>query len=130
MNTPPEPLELTVDRDSVCAGDDIESHQQSFLIRQDYTLAQTLAAVLKSKYLPQVAGGCATWIVESDRPLAVVAQQWPSPEFLVSPESRSIDCTAPKPCRSLFFRYWCQADPTVVVNCLKVGRSLPDKYGR
>jgi hypothetical protein len=131
MNSLTNSLKVTVERDSVCAGDDVDApHSESIWTRQDCTLAHVLECIRDMGYLARISGGRATWIVESNRPLAVMAQQWNSPRFLVAPETRLVDCADLSGRRSLFFRYWCQVDPGVVFDCLAIGQPLPDKYGR
>jgi hypothetical protein len=123
-------LEATIERDSVCAGDDVDApHSSTIRVRPDQTLGEVLESIRGTGYLARIYGGLATWIVESNRPLAVVAQQWDLPRFLVAPETRFVDCADVSAGRALYFRYWCQADPEVVFQCLQKGESLPDKYG-
>jgi hypothetical protein len=127
----PQSLTLAVERDSVCMADDINApHAVRVSICADSSLAQVLQTVLEPGYLPQIAGGLATWIVESDKPLAVIAQQWRSPRFLIDPNTRIARCVPLNNPRPLFFRYWCQVDPNAVFKCLKAGDPLPDKYER
>ena len=125
-------MPLNVERDSVCAGDDIDApHAKRFAFRGKDTLAETLSAIVGAGYLANIAGGKATWIVEAaGKPVAVVAQQWDSPEFLIDPATLVADCITPDSPRAIFFRYWCQVDPGVVFKCLRLGRPLPDMYGR
>jgi hypothetical protein len=126
------PFALNVARDSVCAGDDIDApHAKQFAFQAKDTLAEALSAIVETRYLANIAGGEATWIVEAaGKPVAVVAQQWKSPKFLIDPTTRVTECITPEAPRELFFRYWCQIDPAVVFECLRLGRPLPDKYGR
>ena len=122
---------LKVERDSVCASDDADApHAKGFTFEANESLAEALSAILKAGNLPTIAAGQATWIVEADKPLSVVAQQWSSPEFLISPATRLTDCLSGGTSRHLFFHYWCQSEPRVVLDCLKVGHPLPDRYGR
>ena len=131
MRSPGSWLNVTMERDSVCAGDDVHApHPKTISTPPDCTLAQILDTIHNERYLPRISGDCATWIVESQRPLAVMAQQWSAPRFLIAPETRLVDCAElERPC-TLFFRYWCQIDPAVVFDCLVAGRPLPDMYGR
>lgn len=123
-------LKVTIERDSVCAGDDIDApHARTIRVRPDCTLGEVLDSIRDTRYLAGISGGLATWIVESNRPLAVVAQQWDSPRFLVAPETRFVDCANLNAGRALYFHYWCQADPEVVFECLEKGEPLPNKYG-
>jgi hypothetical protein len=130
MSHEDETLTLIIERDSVCAGDDCDApHRISIQVPSESTLAQVLDVIQSRRYLAQIAGH-ATWIVEADRPLAVMAQQWKTPKFLIAPETLIADCQTNDGSRSLDFRYWCQVDPDRVFDCLKSGRPLPDQYGR
>ncbi|MDB5338862.1 MAG: hypothetical protein JWN70_4481 [Planctomycetaceae bacterium] len=125
-------LAVNVERDSVGAGDDIFApHAKRFAFQARDTLADVLSAILVAGYLAKIAGGKATWIVEAaGKPVAVVAQQWGAPKFLIDQTSLVTDCVTPEAPRALFFRYWCQLDPAVVFQCLRLGQPLPDRYGR
>ncbi|MCX7421236.1 MAG: hypothetical protein NT013_17070 [Planctomycetia bacterium] len=131
MTSAVELLSLSIERDSVCAGDDCDApHRVSIQVHSESTLAQVLEVIQGMGYLAHIAGGCATWIVESDRPLAVMAEQWKTPRFLIASETRIAACQTNDGSRPLFFRYWCQVDPDRVFDCLKAGQPLPDQYGR
>lgn len=74
---------LHLTRDSVAAGDDLDApHASTLLVPDDQTTEALIAAIHASGYLPRIAGGAATWSVVSDRPLAVIAQQWPEPRMV------------------------------------------------
>ncbi len=131
MNSTEEPLALSIERDSVCAGDDCDApHHVSIQVHRKSTLAQVLEIIRNTGYLARITGGCATWIVESDRPLAVVAEQWTTPRFLIVPDTLIATCQTNEGSHRLFFRYWCQVDPDRVFDALQAGRPLPDQYGR
>lgn len=122
-------LTLTVWRDSVQGGDDMDApHEAKIAIRRDESLGSVISRVIADNFLASVGGGAATWIAESGmRPVAVVAQQWAKPRFLVTPE-QSVCSVVGGDCRChLIFRYWCQADPDRVFECLQQGRPLPEK---
>jgi hypothetical protein len=122
-------LTLTVWRDSVQGGDDMDApHEAKFTIQRDESLSSVIDRVRSGSFLACVGGGAATWIAESgSRPLAVVAQQWSQPRFLVTPE-QSVCSVLGGDCRChLNFRYWCQADPERVFECLQQGKPLPEK---
>lgn len=125
-------LALNVERDSVCAADDIYSpHAKRFVFESNATVAEAISTIIQTGYLANIAGGKATWIVESaGKPLAVVAQQWESPKFLIDPATLATECMKLEGPSSLFFRYWCQIEPAVVFECLTLGLPLPDMYGR
>src|SRR5580765_2603986 len=84
---------LNVERDSVCVADDTEApHAKRFAFQPKDTLTEALSAIVEARYLANVARGKATWIVEAaGKPLAVVAQQWRSPKFLIKPTTLPTD---------------------------------------
>ena len=101
-------MSIKVERDSVCAGDDGDApHTQTFELNDGTTLEDTLKHIIGSRYLASIQGGKATWIVHGKMPLAVVAQQWLEPKFLVDPLQEIPD-------RELFFEYCQQKDPDEV----------------
>lgn len=62
----------------------------------------------------------------ADRPLAVVAQQWDAPRFLVDASRPISSFAADGRGVSLMFRYWKQHDPDHVYEELAAGR-LPER---
>ena len=124
-------LQITIWRDSVCAGDDADApHEVRLVLPREVSVGSLADRIIERRYLASVAGDRATWILNGRRPLAVFAQQWLQPRFLISPESLLaplIDLTTSP---HLQFRYWCQVDPDRVFDCLLHGKPLPDKYGR
>lgn len=124
-----ERLKLVVDRDSVCMADDAHvPHEREFDFVGDFPLSRVLYTIVdRHRFLPRIAGGRATWIVEGTHPLAVVAQQWPSPAFLVEPDTPISECLGKDAGKSLRFRYHCQVDPHIVLECLRNGSPLPER---
>lgn len=117
-------------RDSVAAGDDIDApHEIELPVEEGASVARVVAKVTAAGYLPDISGGRATWIVEVvSQPIAVVAQQWSEPRYLV-PSAQPMAPLIGKSARSqIYFKYWCQADPDAVLECLKNGDPLPNKY--
>ena len=124
-------MTITIWRDSVHAGDDADApHEIALEVAPDESIASVTRRVLDSRYLPSISGGEATWILESHRPLAVVAQQWASPRFLLDEEAPLLGSIERPADRDLNFIYWCQIEPERVFDCLVNGRPLPDPYGR
>jgi len=111
---------VRVDRDSVAMGDDIHPHDETIELPDGTPLADVVADLLERRFLASIAGGRATWILVADRPLAVVAQQWDEPRFLVD-GSRPIRSFGAGDV-SLRFRYWKQHDPDAVFAELAAGR--------
>jgi hypothetical protein len=126
--------QLIVWRDSICAGDDCDAPHELALAVRDESLRSFTARLVDASYLASVGGGRAAWILQTDsqagRPLAVVAQQWAQPRFLVAADSPVTDYIERDAAPHLYFRYWCQVDPEQVFACLQRGEPLPDRYGR
>lgn len=141
-------MTLLIDRSSVHPADDLESHVDSVEISPMETVESAILKVLVRPYLAQFSGGRGTWIVECGKPtprvfcrirtrahssiaehtraLAVVAQQWDKPKYLVSPLALLSDFVDFQ--KGLFFMSWGQANPHLVFDCIQVGK-LPDRYG-
>lgn len=121
-------LVVSIDRDSVHAGDDLESHAMSITLDPSATLRTLIAVIQDMDYLPRISGGKATWVVySSGKPLGVFAQQWSEPNLTVTPESivdQHFGNIEPR----LLFRYWCQADPDEVFSDIKAGNELPSRF--
>lgn len=122
--------EIVIWRDSVAAGDDVDApHQLKIESFVGESLSALVTRIIQSNYLARIAGGKATWILKSgERALAVVAQQWPAPSFLVPAEHNARSYLSGGEC-DLEFVYWCQAAPERVFDCLANGKPLPDRHG-
>jgi hypothetical protein len=122
-------LQIFVDRDSVCAGDDTEPHLQAFAVPESITIGAFLVALDDAHFLASIQGGAATWLIDCQSPngarcIGVAAQQWPAPRLLVpadTPVLELLDANRP----ALYFRYRLQTDPDEVLASLETGRPLP-----
>lgn len=126
----PEKQLLVIWRDSVAAGDDLDApHEMKLPIQQGESIQNIVTRIVATNYLASISGGKATWIAEADsRPLAVVAQQWSQPRFLIgSAEELTSMVDGSSRCH-LYFKYWRQAEPNLVFECLRDGKPLPNKY--
>ncbi len=131
MTSTTESLFLTADRDSVCAGDDCESHERPFAASLGALMPELIQLATNACKLAGIAGGNATWIVEAGgyggKPIAVIAQQWEEPRLLV-PNSTTVESLFAHHKTKLFFKYWCQANPDAVFNALATNTPLPNRY--
>ena len=118
VSTPP--FTVQVEREDVHASNDAPSKR--IALQPGATIRTMLERAIADAYLPGISGGKATWVVESSvagasaafAPIAVCAQQWPEPAFLVpgnTPAAVHFGSTAP----SLSFRYRRQDDPDRVL---------------
>jgi hypothetical protein len=123
-------LDIRVTRDSVAMGDDTWApHEWRFSVHPETTLGELVRMVVADHYLASIAGGLATWTVETGRgrggSLAVVAEQWQDPRFVVDPGLRTTAVPAaydPAHGRvDLHVQYHAQRDPDAVLTALSPG---------
>lgn len=119
---------VSMDRDSVHAGDDGHSHKTSINVEATATLRALLDAVQTMCYLPGISGGEATWIIcTPDKPIGVLAQQWSEPKLTVPADTVLGEYFAGTEPR-LLFRYWCQKNPDQVFSHIKIANEPPPLY--
>ena len=53
-------MRIIIDRDAVCAGDDMNHHREEFTVPDDITIAG-LFEFLEFKYIPVIAGNNVVW---------------------------------------------------------------------
>jgi hypothetical protein len=112
-------MNLYITRDSVAAGDDIDApHVRTATVPDDSDIGQIVAACLAASPLPCIAGGNATWALASGVPLAVIAQQWPTPKLVSQfpPASSRLDIV--ESAMRLHFTYFAQQSPDDVLAVL------------
>jgi hypothetical protein len=120
-------VKVTVDRMSVAAGDDAVPHARLIDVPPDRRLSDVVNDLVEHHYLASIVGGRATWIlVAGQRPLAVLAQQWAEPRYLVD-SAQPISSFGTTDGVSLMFRYWLQRDPDHVFAELAAGREPPPR---
>ena len=123
-------IELEVDRDSVCAGDDCQSHMALLSVSAETALIEVLKLAQKACSLAGIAGGNATWLIDTQGYgkgcIGVVAQQWAAPKLITEQNISAGQIWNGK--GTLFFRYWCQSNPNAVFEAIKSGGELPSRY--
>jgi hypothetical protein len=123
----------SVDRDSVSAGDDCQSHESSFNTTPGTEVAEFLRDARRASPLAGIAGGQATWLIDTqgfgNGCIGVIAQQWAEPKLLI-PGNTTVEQLYAGRHPTVFFRYWCQASPEAVFEALKSGNALPPRYGQ
>ena len=121
-------LTLVIWRDSVAAGDDADApHEWQLTVDAAATVDSVVRTIQSAGYLASIAGGEATWIIEGARPIAVVAQQWTEPRFLVDRAMPMREVVKPSGRPHVEVRYWIQVSPDRVFDALRAGRPLPDR---
>ncbi|RRS00410.1 hypothetical protein [Glycomyces terrestris] len=102
-------MNINVDRSSVAMGDDVYPHAETVDLPESSTIAEAVAYLRQRRFLAQIAGGRATWVLEvNGSPVAVIAQQWAEPKFITDPNDRLGSFGADV---SLMFKYRAQIDP-------------------
>ncbi|MDE2421724.1 MAG: hypothetical protein KGO49_11170 [Gammaproteobacteria bacterium] len=125
-------LTITTDRDSVCAGDDCRSHNAEFSIKSSCTIIELLKAAWQTSPLASISGGKATWLIDISSNIGewmcigVMAEQWTHPRLTI-PEETTVEELFKDQKLSLYFRYWCQIDPEIVYESVRLGQPLPKK---
>jgi hypothetical protein len=108
-------MNIYATRGSVAAGDDGDApHGRSFNLPDGTPLQDVLKHIQAARYLPSISGGLATWSVASNRPVAVLAQQWAEPKMVATfPEDlQGLDWKDGT--LRLHFNYHAQIDPDSV----------------
>jgi hypothetical protein len=117
---------VRLERDSVCAADDLTAPNAMYLsVATTTSLSDAMNLINDMDYLPRIAGGKATWVAMTNRPLAVIAQEWAEPRFLVGFETPLGDLVAKD--GIIFFRYFEQNPPEDVfrAHCSGLSSSSP-----
>jgi hypothetical protein len=116
----PSPFAVDVERDGVHASDD--APPKRIAVEPGTSLRTLLGLALADAYLPTISGGRATWVAESSAgpAIAVLAQQWAEPVFLVAPEAAAAAHFGRQAAR-LNFSYRRQDDPAAVLAELSQG---------
>jgi hypothetical protein len=123
--------EVSVDRDSVCAGDDCVSHEAGLVLPAEAGIGELLRQALRVCPLPSIEGGRASWLIASlgqeQGVIGVIAQQWTAPQLLL-PQTCSVAEFYGDRRPTLYFRYWCQVPPESLLQALQSGRELPPRH--
>jgi len=120
-------ITITVNRDSVAAGDDCESHEAVLSIPSGSNVLELVEAARRACRLARISGGQATWLIDAGargQCIGVAAQQWPTPKLLNSMDTTVAELFEGKT-PFLYFRYWCQTDPDAVFGALRSNAPLP-----
>lgn len=107
---------IRIDRDSVTAGDDLETHVDEREVDQRRPFERFVHDVIRDGYLPAIQGGRSTWVARRARrgeALAVIAIRFGRLDFVrlvIGPELDLSDVG-----QSLYFEYRAQEDAEAVL---------------
>ena len=126
----PFAMKILMTRDSVCAGDDIDAPHSRILSVDDDCSVQQLLEAIRQSGLPVIAGGKASWVASSGKPLGVLAQQWDSAKTIwgmsygtISSRAKELDWS--DGCLKVHLSYLVQIDPEVVLSVVERIRLRP-----
>lgn len=112
-------LKITLNRDSVCAGDDVESHRVEVEFEVKATIQDLVYRIKKTDYLAPISGGKATWILMNmGNEIAVLAQQWENAKYFLSETTLLSEMTQKENQIELFLKYRGQWDPERI--CIEI----------
>jgi len=110
---------LRLTRESVSMADDAFDHTIIIEIDRNWKISEILTHILKLQFLPKINGGKATWSVATNKPIAVIAQQWELPELICEEDYPNKDTKAYMPAERLHFNYHAQQQPEIVLSVLR-----------
>ena len=112
-------MKIKLTRDSVAAGDDCYApHLKEFEVLDDILISSFLENILDTNYLASISGGKAAWSLASSKPLAIVAQQWTEPKYLVWNNPTVSELSDGNGVLRLKFNYHAQLNPDIVYEVL------------
>ena len=112
-------MRLYVTRDSVAAMDDLLApHTLKIAGPATQHVGAAIKEVLAARYLPHIEGGKATWSVVSNKPIAIVAEQWAEPRLVDRHATSYEGLDIRNGTLRLHFNYHAQLDPEIVWDVL------------
>lgn len=111
---------IKINRDSVAAGDDINSHLQEITIQSNWKISDIIKHIILNNYLPLISGGKATWSVAIENPIAILTQETKfKPKLICMPEYPYSGETYEVNIEQIHFNYHAQEDPENVYKVLR-----------
>lgn len=111
-------MKIEITRASVSMADDCDApHKVEIEIQEQSSVSDVVMAIYKARYLPSIQGH-ATWSVDSNNIIAVIAQKWNEPK-LVSTVLSLRDLNVVNGVVVVHINYHVQQDPNLVYEVLK-----------
>jgi hypothetical protein len=108
-------LKININRDSVCAGDDCDSHRVELEFDVKATIRDLVNRIKAINYLAPISGEKATWILMNiGDEIAVLAQQWKSAKYFMSETTLLSELPSKDNQIELFFKYRGQWPPDTI----------------
>lgn len=112
-------MEIYLNRDSVCAADDIDSHEKIIIVDDSMPPDEIIKTIKELNYLPEIWGGYATWTLSSKIPIAVFAQEWTEPKKISWMPINLKDLNFNDNILKFYFSYQAQMPPDIVIAVLR-----------
>lgn len=59
-------MEVIINRESVCLGDDINDHMKTYILSDDVTYEELFQKIMGDRYIPSVSGNNVVWVLASN----------------------------------------------------------------
>ena len=117
-------VKIKFDRDSVCLGDDIDSHNVSFDVDEEMTIDDFIKFLYSKANIARIGGGEATWILQLRNgrfyiDIAVFAEQWNTVKYFSTTFFTTGEIIKIYNSNEFFAKYLGQKDPEMVYDNLK-----------
>ena len=107
-------INIKINRESVCMGDDIESHEKEITVSASISLKEFISK-LQKKYIPSVAGFIAIWLLKINDKNICLFNQSGNSILILDNEDKIIDNGN----IVVFLKYYEQKDINELYNILK-----------
>ena len=107
-------ITIKINRESVCMGDDIESHEKEITVYSSISLKEFISK-LQEKYIPSVAGSIAIWLLKINDKNICLFNQSGNSILRLDKEDKIIDNGN----IVVFLKYYAQKDINELYNILK-----------
>ena len=111
-------MQVRIDRDSVCAGDDIEEHEELRRYEPQMKFGYVIQSILNSGFLPIFEGSSVAWVVVVDsKAIGVVCGQWSTPKLIINLDTPVHEACGAQP-STIHFQYHSGANADALFNGL------------
>jgi hypothetical protein len=114
-------VKINVTRSFVCMADDaLGANRIEFSFPLQSNILELVSKIDHLQFLPPISGGEATWLVyNSNKAIALIAQQWDSPKFFINEQESISTLYRGNTGIDIFLDYKMQLDPSRLYNAIK-----------
>lgn len=102
-------LNITVNRDSVCLGDDCLDHRKKYKISKDATYIDLFNLIKEDKYLPNISGNNVVWVLKNSEYPCIFSYLTFDDKLIKNIEEESLTLIC-KNDKNLTFEYFCNKE--------------------